>query len=136
MSLVGVFPAGGVPLQSQLSCKPLGRAAGQPGLSAGDPQQSLQSRPGGLHRRMSCHVMCHVTVNASGGCHLSAVHWPMQFVSGLDFPIPSDTGAGTGSSEVMGVHRTVYKLVVASLASSAHSVLCPTLAQYLCVSAM
>jgi len=30
-------------LQSQLSCEPLGRAAGQPGLGAGDPQQPLQS---------------------------------------------------------------------------------------------
>ena len=60
----------------------------------------------------------------------------MQFVSGLDFPIPTDTGAGTVSSEVMGVHRTVFKLVVTSLSNSAHSVLCPTLAQYLCVSAM
>ena len=80
--------------------------------------------------------MCHVTVNASDGCHLSVVHWAMQFVSGLDFPIPTDTGAGAGSSEVMSVHRAVFKLVMASLANSAHSVLWPSLAQHLCVSAM
>ena len=57
----------------------------------------------------------------------------MQFVSGLDFPIPTDTGAGAGSSEVMSVHRAVFKLVMALLAKSAHSVLWPSLAQYLCV---
>ncbi len=49
----------------------------------------------------------------------------MQFVSGLDFPIPTDIGAGSGSSEVMSVYRAVFKLVMASLANSTHSVLGP-----------